>query len=243
MTESTSAPANPIDTEDTAHGSATPVSPAIQTPVETRHRWWIDFDIRGDLRFISHHDTLRLFRRAMARAELPVRFSEGFNPHPKMTIPLPRPLGVSSEAEAIVIELGGTFDPEELVDRLGKKMPEGVKLSGARLLADGERPQPDTVTYRFRPERDLPDDLAERIRRIVDATSLPVERVNNKTKRARTVDIRPYLLDLQGQDSGVVFTLRVTGTGTAKPGEIVGLLTDDTDPVNHRIHRVSVRWR
>ncbi|GAF87148.1 unnamed protein product, partial [marine sediment metagenome] len=63
-----------------------------------RERWVFGYDVDGDLRFISHHDMLRLFARSLARAALPVRFSEGFNPHPRLSIPLPRPVGVASQA-------------------------------------------------------------------------------------------------------------------------------------------------
>jgi len=243
MTESVLPPTTPPEAKDTAHACLMPVSEPANECAEPRLRWWIEFSVYGDLRFISHHDTLRLFRRAIARANLPVRFSEGFNPHPRIMIPLPRPPGVSSEADVIVITLERAIDPDELSETLGRQLPKDMLLRGVRPLGAGERPQPDTVTYRYRPEHDLPHDMAERIRRVMEATSLPVERIDNKTKRARTIDIRPYLLELTVQNNDVVFTLRVTGTGTAKPGEIVGLLMDEPAVVNHRIHRVSVRWR
>jgi len=243
MTESALAPTIPLDAKGTADACLMQALETVDERHDARQRWWVEFSVGGDLRFISHHDTLRLFRRAIARANLPVRFSEGFNPHPRIMIPLPRPLGVSSEADVIVIELERAFDPDELAKKLGRQLPEGMTLRGTRSLIAGERPQPDTVTYRFRPERDVPRDAVERIRRIVEATSLPVERLDNKTKRARTIDIRPYLSALSLQNNDVVFSLRVTSTGTAKPGEIVGLLMDKAVAVNHRIHRASIRWR
>src|SRR3990172_12981655 len=83
-----------------------------------RYRWLFAYSIDGDLRFISHHDTLRLFRRALARADLPVRFSEGFNPHPRIMIPLPRPVGIASRAEGLVVETVGLIDPDDALRRL-----------------------------------------------------------------------------------------------------------------------------
>ena len=73
-------------------------------------RWVFTFSVTGDLRFISHRDTLRLLQRAVARADLPVRFSEGYNPHPRIAIPLPRPVGVASDDEAVVIEFERIID-------------------------------------------------------------------------------------------------------------------------------------
>ena len=69
-----------------------------------RETWAFAFSVTGDLRFISHRDTIRVFQRALARASLPVRYSEGFNPHPRLSLPLPRPVGVASEAEIIIVE-------------------------------------------------------------------------------------------------------------------------------------------
>src|SRR3989304_8362378 len=94
-------------------------------PCGERHRWLFAYSIDGDLRFISHHDTLRLFRRAMARANLPVRYSEGFNPHPRIMIPLPRPVGIASQAEAIVVETELPIDPDEALQQLRRHTPVG----------------------------------------------------------------------------------------------------------------------
>lgn len=239
MTESACVPTTAVVDERTAHLSLTRNTDALSA----RQRWWITYRIGGDLRFISHHDTMRLFRRALARADLPVRFSEGFNPHPKMTVPLPRPVGVSSDSEVIVIETIGVIDAEQVADRLSRQMPQGIELTDTRALAPGERPQPDTVTYRFQPEEPLHDELPGRINRVLEAATLPVERADNKTKRMRTVDLRPYLIDLRVDDGCISFTVRVTGTGSARPHEIVDLVLDHAGPINHRIHRQSVRWR
>ena len=81
---------------------------------DVRHRWVFAFQVDGDLRFVSHHDMLRLFRRALARAEVPMRFSQGFNPHPRMSLPLPRPVGMASETEALMIETECDVDPEDI---------------------------------------------------------------------------------------------------------------------------------
>ena len=66
----------------------------------------------GDIRFVSHRDTLRLFARAATRAEVPLRYSGGFNPHPRVTIPVPRPVGVASDVERLVLELTEPLEPD-----------------------------------------------------------------------------------------------------------------------------------
>ena len=244
MTETASIPAQRFEAHDTAHAKLMQSLLPAGTGPETRERWWIDFEIQGDLRFISHHDTLRLFRRAFARAAFPIHYTGRFNPHPKLTLPLPRSVGMSSEAEVIVFEVVGALSRTGVLDGLAAQMPNGINLLNARKLEPNEKPQPDSATYRFTPDLVQLSDIKERIEAINCGTSeLLIERKTPKLKSARTIDIRQYLVDVALLASDVVFTLRVTSTGTARPSEVVGLIFPDADAVNHRIHRQTVRWR
>ena len=80
------------------------------------------------MRYISHLDLMRLFTRAMRRAELPLKMSEGFSPHPKLSLKRALKLGVESEHEEASIILRFPVTPEEFKDRLQKKLPEGISL-------------------------------------------------------------------------------------------------------------------
>jgi len=243
MVESASMTTHACRPIDAAHADLMHATTTAASTDLVRERLWIEFELRGDLKFISHHDTLRLFRRALARARLPVRYSEGFNPHPRMTMPLPRPVGISSEAEVIIVEMQSPIGEADALDGLSKQMPGGLSLRAVRRLNAGERPQPDTVTYRFQSDELTSEDAIERIARLLQASELEVERTDTKSKDVRRIDIRPYILDIHRVDQNVIFTLRITGAGTARPGEIVALLFPDSGPANHRIHRQSVRWR
>lgn len=208
-----------------------------------RFRWVFCYCLDGDLRFISHHDTLRLFRRALARAALPVRFSEGFNPHPRMTIPLPRPVGIASDAEAIVVELSEPIDSADALVRLEQNTPEGIRMLGARRLGVGEKLVPENVLYRFELVGAVPDDLSRRISDILGADEIIVKRTNHKSGTCRDVDIRPFIADIKPQRDAVVFCLNVTAEGSAKPSEIAAFFALDAHAVNHRIRRTDITWR
>lgn len=80
------------------------------------------------MRYISHLDLMRLFTRAMRRAELPLKMSEGFSPHPKLSLKRALKLGVESEHEEASIVLRFPVTPEEFQDRLQKKLPEGIQV-------------------------------------------------------------------------------------------------------------------
>lgn len=208
-----------------------------------RERWVFGYSVEGDLRFISHRDTLRMFGRALARASMPVRYSEGFNPHPRLSIPCPRPVGVASQAESVVIEFERPIDGEEALRELDRQTPVDIKMTGARRLDPGERLRPALVWYCLDAVDPPVADTGSRVRRILESTVVPVERVSPKHAQARTIDVRPYLADMRVDGHTVEFTLHVgTGGGTVKPGEIAGLFGFDPGSINHRIRRLKVQW-
>src|SRR3989338_4635458 len=86
------------------------------------------FTKKGTLRFISHLDLMRLFMRAMRRADLPLKISEGFNPHPKLSIKRALKLGLESENEEATILLKEAMGREEFRERLQKELPEGIEI-------------------------------------------------------------------------------------------------------------------
>lgn len=210
---------------------------------DERYRWAFFYSVGGDLRFISHHDTLRMFRRAFARIALPLRFSQGFNPQPRMTIPLPRPVGVASDAEAIVVETTELIDPDDALKRLLDSTPSELRLTGVRRLETGEKLQPHTVRYRIEASDSQIEDLEDRRRRLLETKVVPVERKNPKNPGGKTVDVRPYVRAIDLIDGAVEMTLLVTKTGTAKPAEIAALLGYPANAVNHRIRRLEITWQ
>ena len=205
-------------------------------------RWVFTYGVHGDMRFISHHNTLQMFRRALGRAALPVRFTQGFNPHPKLSIPLPLPVGVTSDAESIVVEFGRPIDGDAVLRELRRHMPRGIKITSARHLKPGERSRPVLARYRL----DLSDppepDIQSRVRQVSEFTSAPVERIDVKTGHRRRVDVRPHLANVCLSSGAVEFAIRITDSGTARPSEIAGLLGFETGSVNHRIRRLGVCW-
>jgi radical SAM-linked protein len=214
-------------------------APGMNEP--PRCRCAFDYAIDRDLRFLSHRDMLRMFRRALARAELPVRFTEGFNPHPRMAIVWPRPVGIASEAETIIVEFAEPIDPNDALRKLERETPRDLRMQHARMLDADERLLPAAVRYRLDVEPEQRSDLDARVRRVEKAAMLEVERLDHKRKQRRTVDLRPYLTEINFDRGSVRFTLRVTETGTAKPAEVAALLGFDPQTVNHRIHRIEVR--
>lgn len=209
---------------------------------QERYRYEFSFRVTGDLRFLSHQDTLRLFQRALARGNFPVQYSQGFNPHPRMMIPLPRPVGVASDAESVIVEVTESIDERDALNRLERQTPPGLHLLKSRRLAPGEKTQPTRVRYRLKLYDEDLSAVQPRLAEVLGAKELLVERKDFKKGGGRVLDVRPYLAELSLVESALEFVLLVTPTGTAKPAEIAGLFGFDPDSIHHRIRRVEIQW-
>ena len=89
---------------------------------------------RGDeVKYISHLDFVRMFHRSVRRSGLPMSFSQGFNPHPIMTVAMPLSVGVTSDSEFMKIGFEGEFSEEEIKKALNSALPNGFSVKGTRL--------------------------------------------------------------------------------------------------------------
>ena len=88
----------------------------------------VRYQKKGPLRFISHLDAERFWRRAGRRACLPVAMTSGFSPKEKIQMGYPLPVGVESEGEDFVMELTEPLSLKEIEDRLSSQIPEGIKI-------------------------------------------------------------------------------------------------------------------
>lgn len=110
-------------------------------PPPVVQRLWIRYTKTGRLRFMSHRDYTRVFERAVRRAQLPVAFSAGFTPHPKISWVGAAPTGVASEAEYLEIGLSAVVDRDEVRRRLDESLPADLDIlavvdARAKSLAD-----------------------------------------------------------------------------------------------------------
>lgn len=101
-------------------------APHAQEPVVQRLR--IQYAKRGRLRFTSHRDFARAFERALRRAKVPIAFSAGFSPHPRVSYANATPTGVASEAEYLEIALNQKVEPDQLRVNLDAALPVGLDL-------------------------------------------------------------------------------------------------------------------
>ena len=162
-------------------------------PVVARIR--IRYAKRGRLRFTSHRDFARAFERALRRAEVPMAYSAGFTPHPKISYVGASPTGAGSEAEYLEIGLARAVDPEQLRADLDAVLPDGLDIVEAVPAGPGGLAE-RMVASAWRIE--LPGVALEEAGRAVSALlerdEVAVERLTKSGRRP--VDVRAPLVRL-----------------------------------------------
>jgi radical SAM-linked protein len=164
-------------------------NPAPPTVARVRLR----FAKRGRLRFLSHRDVARSFERAVRRAAVPVSYSHGFNPHPRLSWVGAAPTGTASEAEYLEIGLTRPVDPDALVAALDAALPAGLDVLAAA-VAEGAplAERIDASRWRIELPGVSPDRLAGALGALLDRTSVVVERITPAGRR--TIDVRAALV-------------------------------------------------
>src|SRR3954453_3662293 len=100
-------------------------------------RLWVRHTRSGRLRFASHRDLARTLERALQRAHIPMAYSEGFSPHPKISYAGAAPTGTASEAEYLELGLAQERDPAEIARVLSGVLPDGMQITGAVVSPGG----------------------------------------------------------------------------------------------------------
>ncbi|WNZ11450.1 TIGR03936 family radical SAM-associated protein [Streptomyces sp. 11x1] len=154
---------------------------------------------RGRLRFTSHRDFQRAFERALRRAEVPMAYSAGFTPHPKVSYANAAPTGTGSEAEYLEIALTAARDPEKLRILLDESLPPGLDIVDAvEARTSGLADRLTASEWELRLDGVDPEDAARAVEAFKASDLVEVQR---RTKNGvRTFDARAAVVDLDSRD-------------------------------------------
>lgn len=205
-----------------------------------------------ELRYLSHLDLLRLFQRAMRRARLPLAYTLGFNPRPKLSLAAPLPVGVTASKEYGEIFLVEPVSPASFRQRLGEQLPKGLTLTGAVVVPVNEPPLASVVNaalYRaaWKSSRPAPTDtmLQKALDKLLAQPAIMIRRFGKSGKITRQ-NIRPYIFSAElltsgEQDPALRLLLQVGSKGGVSPSrflEQLALKGDYTGGENcWRVHR------
>lgn len=212
-----------------------PSAPDVRIAVAAR------YSVLGDLRFLAHHDEMRMLSRALVRARWPLWFSRGFNPKPRLSLPVPRSVGMESTCQFALLMLSEDTPCAELFERLAVALPAGAALHEVLNPAPAWLRTPRAVVY----EVPLPPGAAEgldgAITDLLARSELVVERTFGPKKPPRRVEIRRFVEELTLADGVLRMGLRYSQDSTARPVEILTALA--LGPLEHLVvRRVALAW-
>ena len=183
----------------------------------------ITFAKQGALRYTGHLDLHRLWERAARRAELPLAYSQGFHPQPKMAIAAALPLGFSSRCEVIDMRLEHDIPLEGLSEKLQQTLPTGIRVSNVESV-DEKLPalQTQVASAAYEVHLTEPVDGSE-LKRKIDATMESESII--RERRGKTYDLRPLIETLTLESDGKISMLLAAREGaTGRPEEVLDLL-------------------
>ncbi len=201
-------------------------------PQRERYQLRIRFTEVGKVRFASHRDVARLFERAMRKLRLPVAYSEGFSPRPKLSFGLALSVAHESDAEYLDVELTERPDIDGLPRALTAVLPDGLDVVAVTELGPGTESLQQAITsctWRIEVLGASPADVTAAVAETLAAAELPLER--SRKGKTTIADVRPAILELE--------VLGPTGTGvelaahlatkpvSLRPSELVEVLGID----------------
>lgn len=201
----------------------------------------VKFNKKNYLKYIGHLDLLRLFQRTFNRAGIPVKYSEGFNPHPKFSIANPLSLGIESEEEYMDIDLVEKIDTGDFVNRMNHILPKDIQILDA-IYPNDEKSISSKLSWasyeiRFDIDKDLSlDEVKTILEDWLNSGEIIISRLRKKGKRKvmKEEDIRPLIQEIEvkessGREVTIESLMRVGDGGNLRPFDFVDALGNNME--------------
>ncbi len=180
----------------------------------------LKFSKNGPIKFIGHLDVMRYFQKAIRRANIDIKYSEGFSPHQVLSFAQPLSVGATSDGEYLDMTVNSMTSTEDVMNSLNSVMNEGIKITGITELPEGEE-KAMTISYaaryhlRFR-ENSKPDfDWVSKMKEYLAQDTLHAVK---KTKSGeKEIDMKPMILDYSFEEDALDILLMMSSKVTLKP--------------------------
>lgn len=206
----------------------------------------IRFSRGEEVKYISHLDLMRLWQRALIRAGIALAYSEGFNPHPKMSLAAPLAVGVTSDAELMDIILAKPVSPHNFTAALNQQLPAGIRIDQAQLVSltlPSLPAQMRFADYEIEVEtRKESKEIDSMIRALLSLDKLPWE--HQRDTGPKRYDLRAliddvWLIECREGMCTIGMRLRCDSGGSGRPEQVANALGFDVPPqVLHRTRLV-----
>ena len=209
----------------------------------------LKFSKNGPIKFIGHLDVMRYFQKAIRRAEIDIKYSEGFSPHQVISFAQPLSVGATSDGEYMDMTVNSMISPEDVMTRLNMVMNEGIKILAIEELSEGAEKAMTAAyaaryTIKFR-ENSKPDfDWISEFKKYLALDKLPAMK---KTKSGeKEIDMKPMIFEysFDEEDESVNLLLSMSSLATLKPALLFSgfynCLSKEFSPAVLDIHRMDI---
>ncbi len=205
----------------------------------------VKFSRGEEVKFISHLDIMRLWQRALNRAGIPLAYSEGFNPHPRMSLAAPLALGVTSEAELMDIVISRQSSPHAFLAAVSRQLPPGIDIDHVLeipLAMPSLQSQVRFAEYRVEiPTTKKRGETEAAIDELMAKKELPWQ--HRRDTGLRHYDLRALidelkLVDIDHECCTLGMKLRCDSNGSGRPEQVAAALSFEEYPKS--IHRTRL---
>ena len=191
------------------------------------HKLRLKFSKNGPIKFIGHLDVMRYFQKAIRRAEIDIKYSEGFSPHQVISFAQPLSVGATSDGEYMDMTVNSMVSTKDIMDRLNNVMNEGIEILAVEELSDSSE-KAMTAAYaakyviRFRESLKPEFDWISEMKKYLENDTLPAMK---KTKSGeKEIDMKPMIFDysFDEADQSVTMLLSMSSLSTLKPSLLFG---------------------
>lgn len=212
------------------------------------------FEKKADMRYIGHLDLMRTMQRSLRRANLPIAYSQGYNPQQKMNFAMALALGMESEAEYMEVEMAEEIRAAEFTSRLNDALPAGIKILHAEKIEDAPKSLMSIVSWSLYavdfPDEGKPADAESRIDAFLKESEIWTIRRRKKKKQmvSKQVEIRQWVdtIEWREETQELQMMLKTGSNGNLKPEEVLPVLFPEMTMPNIRrleIYRDTKRGR
>lgn len=191
------------------------------------NKYRLKFSKQGKIKYTGHLDLLKIFQRAIKRANLPISYSKGFNPHQIMSFAIPLPLGMESISEYIDMQFDKDLHSDFIKEELNKNMPIGMEILNVVKLKEGQKSAPSIVCigeYEINLDCNI---KKEDIDKFLQNKEMNIERVSKKRGKEilKIVNIKEDILNIEYLQENKIKAIISTGSAkNLKPDVLIETL-------------------
>ena len=208
----------------------------------------VDFSVQGDLAYLSHQETLKMFQRALIRASVPLAFSMGFNPHPRLSIPFPRSVGTQSIRDRVcaTVEFSESPSVQDWGVRIQQQLPADCVIGEVQSILGKCMFHPQGVRYIFRLESPFDEQFRKHLdgcrKQVDEKRPIEIQRYWAKKKRYKQFDMSLYLEALDFTNDQIEVVCGISQSGTVRVDELMQWLNIAPEQFAEPVRRTEIKW-